>query len=287
MQLKTKQGSLSAKLLTPFIANPSKFISTTLVGTYGIYMGEFLDPRIIYWVPYAAHSKFVLLLISTTISTAVVLVTAEFIPKMLFRINPDIVLRVLALPFLLAYYFFWPVVHFITWLAKFFLNQLLKLNFNESTPVFSKVDLDQYITDSREIEEDESDVDTEMFKNALDFVNVRVRDCMTPRTDLVSINLQAPTEELYNRFLETGLSKILVHQGSVDHIIGYVHQKDIFKKPQSIRSILIPIEIATETLSANDLLNIFSHTHRSIALVVDELGLTAGIVTLEDIMEEI
>ena len=284
---------MAARLLFPFISNPSKFISTTLVGTnvglvlYGIYMAEFLDPKIRELLPYAGVNKFLLLLISTTISTAISLVAAEFIPKMLFRINPDIILRILALPFLLAYYLFWPIVHFITWLAKLLLNQLLRLNFNESTPVFSKVDLDQYITDSREDLEEDSDVDTEMFKNALDFANVKVRDCMTPRTDLVSINLNADTEDLYKKFVETGLSKIIVFKASVDHVIGYVHQKDIFKKPASIRSVLIPIEIAPETLSASDLLNTFSRTHKSIALVVDELGVTAGIVTLEDIMEEI
>lgn len=293
IELKSKQGSYAAKALSPFVQNPSKFISTTLVGTniglviYSVYFGEFIDPKIVSLIPYAAANKFVLLLISTIVSTALVLVTAEFLPKVLFRINPDIILRILAFPFILFYYLFWPIVHFITWLAKTILNKLLKLNFNETTPVFSKVDLDQYITESAEDLEEDADVDTEMFKNALDFANVKLRDCMTPRTELVSINIQAEITELYHKFLETGLSKILVHQGSVDHIIGYVHQKDMFKNPTTIRSVIIPIEIATETLSANELLNIFSHSHKSIALVVDELGITAGIVTLEDIMEEI
>ncbi len=293
IELKSKQGSYSSRILSPFVANPSKFISTTLVGTniglvvYGVYFGEFIDPKVITYIPYAAENKFVHLLIATTVSTALVLVTAEFIPKMLFRINPDIVLRILAIPFLLFYYLFWPVVHLITWLSKQMLNKLLKLNFNESTPVFSKVDLDQYITDSVDEIEEDADVDAEMFKNALDFVNVKLRDCMTPRTELVSVNIQSDIADLYQKFLETGLSKILVHQGTVDHIIGYVHQKDMFQNPGSIRSVLIPIEIATETQSANELLNTFSVTHKSIALVVDELGITAGIVTLEDIMEEI
>ena len=293
IELKNKQGSYSAKVLSPFVSNPSKFISTTLVGTniglviYGVYFGDFIDPKIMSFIPYAAHNKFVLLLLSTTVSTALVLVTAEFIPKMLFRINPDIILRILAFPFLFFYYLFWPVVHFITWLAKTILNKFLRLNFNESTPVFTKVDLDQYINESAEDLEEDADVDTEMFKNALDFANVKLRDCMTPRTELVSVNINAEIEELYNKFLETGLSKILVHQGSVDHIIGYVHQKDMFKNPVTVRSVLIPIEIATETLSATELLNTFSLSHKSIALVVDELGITAGIVTLEDIMEEI
>jgi putative hemolysin len=293
IELKNKQGSFAAKILSPFVNNPSRFISTTLVGNnvglviYGIYMAAFLDPHIRDWMPAASNNTFLLLFLSSIISTAIVLVTGEFIPKVLFRINPDIILRVLAVPFLLTYYLLWPLVHFITWLAQFILNQLFRLNFTVSTPVFSRVDLDQYITDSVEDLEEDADVDTEIFRNALDFANVRVRDCMTPRTELISINMSASVEELYRMFVTTGLSKILVHQGSSDHITGYVHQKDIFKKPQSIRSVLIPIEIATETMPANELLNIFTRTHKSIALVVDELGVTAGVVTIEDIMEEI
>lgn len=293
IELKNKQGSISARILSPFVNNPSKFISTTLVGNnvglvvYGIYMAMFLDPYIRLWIPGASENTFLLLFLSSIISTAIVLVTGEFIPKVLFRINPDIILRILAVPFLITYYIFWPLVHFITWLAEFILNKLFRLNFNENTPVFSRVDLDQYIAESSDTLDEDADVDTEMFRNALDFANVRVRDCMTPRTELVSINLSASIDELYQKFVATGLSKILVHQGSSDHIIGYVHQKDIFKKPQSIRSILIPIEITTETMPANELLNNFTRTHKSIALVVDELGVTAGVVTIEDIMEEI
>jgi CBS domain containing-hemolysin-like protein len=182
---------------------------------------------------------------------------------------------------------FWPIVHFITWLAKLVLNNLLKLEFNESTPVFSKVDLDNYITENMDEMDDDAELDTEIFKNALDFSNVKIRSCMTPRTELISMNIQATPKELYQKFLETGLSKILVHQGNIDHIIGYVHQKDIFKTPASIRSILIPIEIVPETMPAHEVLNTFTRSNKSIALVVDELGITAGIVTIEDIMEEI
>jgi putative hemolysin len=293
IELKNKQGSISARILSPFVNNPSKFISTTLVGNniglvvYGIYMAAFLNPYLNLWIPSTMTNTFLLLFLSSIISTAIVLVTGEFIPKVLFRLNPDIILRVLAVPFLITYYLFWPLVHFITWLAELILNKLFRLNFNENTPVFSRVDLDQYIAESAEDLDDDADVDTEMFRNALDFAHVKVRDCMTPRTELVSINMASSVEELYQKFVVTGLSKILVHQGSSDHIIGYVHQKDIFKKPSSIRSIVIPIEITTETMPANELLNQFTRTHKSIALVVDELGVTAGVVTIEDIMEEI
>ena len=291
--MRNKQGEFSAKILSPFVTNPSKFISTTLVGNnvglviYGIYMGDFLKPMLQNIFPYSVHNTFSMLLASTIISTVIVLVMAEFIPKMLFRINPDIILTVFAFPFLLAYYIFWPLVHFIMWLAKFILNNLFKLNFTEVSPVFSKVDLDQYVSESVDDIREEGDVDTEIFKNALDFANVKVRECMTHRTELVSVNVLSDVEELYQKFVETGLSKILVYHETIDHIIGYVHQKDIFRKPKDIRSILIPIEVATEAMPANELLNTFTKTHKSIALVVDELGITAGIVTIEDIMEEI
>jgi putative hemolysin len=293
IELKNKQGHYSARLLSTFVANPSKFISTTLVGTniglvvYGIYMAGNLQNLYNLLVPGLQQYPFLMLLITTIASTIVVLVVGEFIPKMLFRINPDALLRVFIYPFMLFYYLFWPLVHFITWLSKLLLNNLLRLQYNETTPVFSKVDLDEYITENMEDLDDDADVDTEIFKNALDFSNVKIRDCMTPRTELISANLQSSVDELYAKFLETGLSKILIHQGSVDHIIGYVHQKDMFKKPVSIRSVLIPIEIVPETMPAQEVLNMFTRTHRSIALVVDELGITAGIVTIEDIMEEI
>lgn len=293
IELRSKQGSFSAKILSPFVNNPSRFISTTLVGNniglviYGIYMGKFLMPYLTQLFITIGQSQLLFVLVQTIVSTALVLVAGEFIPKMLFRINPDALLRLFALPFYISYVLFWPLVHFISWLAKVILNGVFKVGFIESNLVFSKVDLDQYITESAEDLDEDADVDTELFKNALDFSSLKLRDFMTPRTELVSIEIDKSPEELYELFAQTGLSKILIHQGNIDHIIGYVHQKDMFKNPYSIRSILMPIEIATETMPANDMLKVFTKKHRSIALVVDELGVTAGIVTIEDIMEEI
>lgn len=294
IELKSKQGSYYAKILSPFVANPSKFISTTLVGNniglvvYGIYMAKILNPIFTSAMPVLLEHTALLLLLQTIVSTLLVLVTAEFIPKVLFRINPDNTLKIFALPFLLTYYILYPIVHFITWLAKLILNNLLKLNFKETTPVFSKVDLDDYINQlsERDLPED-VEVDTEIFKNALDFSNIKVRDCLTPRTELVSIDINQPIEKLYELFISTGLSKILVYENNSDQIIGYVHQKEMFNKPKSIRSVLIPVIIATETMGVMDLLNKFSRTHKSLALVVDELGSTAGLITVEDIMEEV
>ncbi len=294
IELKSKQGSVTANILSNFVNNPSKFISTTLVGNniglviYGISMAEVLDPILKNLVPYLETHHFLLLFSQTIISTLIVLFTAEFIPKVLFRINPDLVLNILALPFLLFYYLFWPIVHVIIWLSKIILNSLLKIKYIESNPVFSKIDLDDYINQvSDNDRDDDVEVDTEMFKNALDFSKLKVRDCMTPRTDLEIIDITETPEILYNKFVETGLSKILVYGGTPDNIIGYVHQKEVFKKVDSIKEIVFPIEIVPATTSVMDVLNRFSKTRSSIALVVNELGGTAGIVTIEDVMEEI
>lgn len=294
IELKNKQGNLTASVLSNFVNNPSKFISTTMVGNniglviYGIYMAKVLDPVLVSALPLLAQKRAILLLFQTLLSTLVVLVTAEFIPKVLFRINPDMLLHLLALPFLLFYYLFYPLVHFVIWLSKLILKHILKVTYTENSPVFSKIDLDAYINQVSDNDLDEdAEVDTEMFKNALDFGNQRVRDCMVPRTELESISITAGTNELYEKFVRTGLSKILVFGGNIDNIIGYVHQRELFKKPESIKQILIPIDIVPATTPLMDMLNRFSKSHKSIALVVDELGGTAGIVTIEDIMEEI
>lgn len=294
IELKNKQGSYYARLLSPFIANPSKFISTTLIGNniglvvYGIYMAKVLDGVFLSILPVLNEYHFLLLFLQTLVSTLIVLVTAEFLPKVLFRINPDSILKVLVLPFMFFYYLFWPVVHFITWLSKFILSKIGSGEFTENSPAFSRVDLDQYIDQINEQDLPEDiEVDTEIFKNALDFGNIKVRECLTPRTELVSMNIDAGIAQLHQLFVETGLSKILIYKDNPDQVIGYVHQKEMFRKPANIRSILIPIEIATETMSIMDLLNRFTRTRKSIALVVDELGGTAGIITIEDIMEEV
>ncbi len=294
IELKNKQGSVYAQLLSPFVANPSKFISTTLIGNniglvvYGIYMASVLENNLTQLIPELEHSRFILLLFQTLISTLIVLVTAEFLPKVLFRINPDSVLEVLVFPFIVFYYLFWPMVHFIIWLSKIILSKVSGDQFTENTPAFSKVDLDQYISQINEQDlPDDIEVDTEIFKNALDFSTIKVRECIIPRTELVGVEINTSIEALQHKFIKTGLSKILIFDQKEDQIIGYVHQKEMFKKPKSIKSILISIEIATETMSILDLLNRFIKTRKSIAMVVDELGGTAGIITIEDIMEEV
>lgn len=294
IELKSKQGSYTARILSGFVKEPSKFISTTLIGNnialviYSIYMDHTVSPHVRDVLPYEHDNEFLVLLVTTFVSTIIVLLFAEFLPKAVFRINPDLILFVLTFPFMIFYYLLWPVVHFIVYLSKLVLIKVFRMPFTEETPVFSKIDLDNYINESEKLDLDEdADVDTEIFRNALDFANVKVRECMVPRTELAAIEITESIESLYKKFVESGHSKILIYHDSIDNIIGYVHQVEMFKKPKNIRSIMISPIIATETMAANELLKQFSHNKKSVALVVDEFGGTAGMVTIEDIMEKI
>lgn len=289
IELISNQGKHWAILCSKYLKSPSKFISTILVGNnislviYGITMEEILRPRFEVWGSFPA------LLIATLISTGIVLLTAEFLPKALFRLNPSGILSFLIYPFQVFYYLLYPLVVFVIWLSNSVLSRVLNADFTEKTPAFGKVDLDHFISQSAQsnTEGEEPEVDTDILKNALDFGNVKVRDCLVPRTEITAIASDATITELEELFIESQHSKILVYKENIDHIVGYVHHLELHKKPKSIKSILIPILITNESKAANDMLNDFSKTQKSIALVVDEYGGTAGIITVEDIMEEI
>lgn len=296
IELKSNQGKHWAKMCSSYIKSPSKFISTILVGNnialvvYGITMEEIFRPMFeAKYSPYLESTAFPALLSATVVSTVIVLITAEFLPKALFRLNPSGILSVLIYPFQVFYVLLWPIVQFVIWLSNKALNALIPGKFTEETPAFGKVDLDHFISQSAQSSGDGEDqeVDTEILKNALDFGNVKVRDCLVPRTEITAIDVDSPIKELEKLFIESRHSKILVYKDNVDNIIGYTHHLDLHKKPKTIKSILIPILITNESKSANDMLNEFSRTQKSIALVVDEYGGTAGIITVEDIMEEI
>jgi len=296
IELKSNQGKHWAKMCSSYIKSPSKFISTILVGNnialvvYGITMEEIFRPRFeLMYSPYIENTALLALLSATIVSTVIVLITAEFLPKALFRLNPSGILSVLIYPFQVFYVLLWPIVKFVIWLSNIILNRLLGGGFSEETPVFGKVDLDHFISQSAHGNSvgEEQEVDTDILKNALDFGNVKVRDCLVPRTEVTAIDIESTIKELEKLFIESQHSKILVYKENVDNIIGYAHHLDLHKKPQTIKSILIPILITNEARSANDMLNEFSFTQKSIALVVDEYGGTAGVITVEDIMEEI
>lgn len=295
IELKSKQGSFIARILSVYVKEPSRFISTTLVGNnivlviYGIFMGAVLEGAIRGILPVSYQNEAVILLVQTFISTAFVLVFGEFLPKILFRSNPDQMLFGFALLFQGFYYLFIPVSRLVEWISINIIALITRVRpQKQKSYAFTRLDLDHYITESANMDlEEDADIDAEMFKNALDFDKLKARDCMVPRTEVVAIELEEPIDELYKLFLESGHSKILVYKDSIDNIIGYVHQVDMFKHPKQIKNILIPIIMVTESAPANELLKKFTAERKSIALILDEFGGTAGIVTLEDVIEEI
>ncbi len=296
IELGNKQGKLTSKILSRFVKSPSQFIGTLLVGNnialviYGIFMAVLLTPVIQNIIPVNYQTEATILLIQTIISTILILLTAEFLPKVLFRINPNHVLDLLAIPILVVYFILYPVVYLIKAFSEWVLKTFFKVDFTEQQLIFGQVDLDHYIKEIQTVEPEGGalvNTEIEMFQNALDFINVKVRECMIHRTEIVAIDKESSIEDLRALFIETGLSKILVFEESIDNIIGFVHSYEMFKKPAELRSIILPISIIPESMSARDLLSEFTRNHKSIALVVDEFGGTAGIVTIEDIIEEI
>ena len=290
IELRSKQGSFTAKVLSRYLKTPSDFISTVLVANnlalviYGIYMGEILDAGL---GPYI-HNHFIKFSLITILSTIIVLITAEYLPKSLFRINPDTVLFSLALPFRFVHLLLWPIIFFSKKSSGLLLRLFTRTKVSENTVVFSKVDLDNYIVSLENTGQAETtDIDTEVFRNALEFSDVRVRDFMVPRTELVALNIEDSVEDLHKLFIETSLSKILIYRENIDHIIGFVHHSEMFSRPSRIQDVLKPVLIVNESMQAHDLLRDFIQKRRSVAAVVDEFGGTAGLVVIEDVIEEI
>ncbi|PSR05674.1 MAG: hemolysin, partial [Bacteroidetes bacterium SW_10_40_5] len=294
IELKRKQNMLSARLLSYFINHPSYFMTNTLVGNnialviYGIYMQVLLS-QLIMGLPFEwLHYGFAKFIAITIISSMVVLIFAEFLPKALFRANPNVILSYLSWPFTLFYYLFYPLNIFVVWISKIILKHFLRVKVEESKPVFNHYDLFDFVRESNKEEAGgEIELDTQIFKNAIDFPNIRVRECMIPRTELVAKEKHDSLDELRQQFVDTGHSKILIYKENIDNIVGYVHIIDLFKNPASIDEILMPITIATEAMQASELLKNLIEKHRSMAVVVDEFGGTSGVITVEDIIEEI
>lgn len=293
--LQEKQGGLSARILHKFSVNPANFIATCLIGNnltlvvYGIFMAMALDPWLAATLPPSLNNDLVILLSQTIISTIVVLFTAEYVPKSIFLTNPYGFLSVLSVPILIIYYLLSPVVFIVVAGSKFILTKVLGLEYSDDKPVYGLTDLNNYIRNIMEDDSEESDqdIDAKFFNNALDFKTIKVRECMIPRTEIKAVDVNDTIEDLKEQFVETGHSKILVYDESIDDVIGYCHSLALFKKPQSIKDILTKIIIVPETMPANELLIQLITEHKSLALVVDEYGGTSGVVSLEDIIEEI
>jgi CBS domain containing-hemolysin-like protein len=255
---------------------------------YGIFMASLIKPTLTSWV---GENDFVILLLQTLISTLIILISAEFIPKTLFRTISDSSLKIFALPIAFFYYLFFPIVKFSLRLSNILSSVFLGVKpvGTLDATVIKKVDLGIIIEENEERFDNDSEMDNELkiFKNALDFSEVRLRECMVPRTEIVSVELSASIEELTKMFVDTGRSKIFVYQDSVDKILGYVSSSDLFRSPKSIKKMVRNVPIVTETMAAQNLLELFIKERRSIAVVVDEFGGTSGIVSFEDILEEI
>ena len=293
IELDKKQGLFSSKIVSILTLSPGHYITTMLVGNnialvvYGLYMAKILEPSI----QTIITSEIGILLIQTVLSTLIILMTAEFLPKTLVRINPNLVLNVFALPVLLFYIVFYPLVYSIVNLVNIILKKFVRsgnLNVNKNT-VFGKIDLYHLISEGSEEAQDEiSDLDElKLFQNALEFSHVKVRDCMIPRTEIVALEINSNIEDLKQRFVESGFSKILIYDESFDNFVGYITSKELFKTPKSISDQLIDVSFVPETMAANTLLQKLINEHKSMVLVVDEFGGISGLVTIEDIIEEI
>ncbi|MBC6400961.1 MAG: HlyC/CorC family transporter [Ekhidna sp.] len=289
-----KKENLSGKILALFSTNPSQFLATMLVGNnialvlYGIYMARLLEPLIVMLLPEFLTSDVVVLIIQSVLSTALVLTTAEFLPKSLFLINPNLSLRLFALPMGIIYAGMYPVVFVIVKLSAWCIS-MFGFKISGEKPIFGLTDLNNYLKSHilNVKDEDEAEVDAKIFNNAIEFKTVKVRECMIPRTEIVAVDEKDSLEELRRLFDKSGHSKILIYRETIDEVIGYCHALELFKKPRNIKSILSPILIVPETMLANELLIQFITERRSLALVVDEYGGTSGIVSIEDVIEEI
>lgn len=292
LEIEKKQDDFLSRILTKLTENPSKFIAAMLIGNnvalviYGFFMGDL----ILGWMAYfgLVFSDWWNILIQTLLAAFVVLLTSEFFPKVFFQIYANSLIKILALPAYLFYRLFYYISTFFIWIADFVLSKFFRTEGNQ-IHLFSRIELGNYITEQMSTVEEDEEVDSEIqiFQNALEFSNVKARDIMTPRTEIVDIDLFDTVEDLKALFIETGYSKIIISQNSLDDIVGYVHSFDLFKKPSTIKSVLMTVEFVPETILIKDVLNLLIKKRKNIAVVLDEYGGTSGIVTIEDIVEEL
>ncbi len=294
IELDKKQKSASSRIINRFTNNPGQYISTMLVGNnialvlYGIYFAKMAEPSI---ELYISKNEFIILSIQTVISTLLILVTAEFLPKTIFRQNSNLFLRKLSIPVSLFYIIFYPVSVSSVWFSNFFIKIFTntKTSKNKENIVLKKIDLDNFLSDTDESDNEDTDTagEVKIFKNALEFSDIKVRECIVPRNEIIAENINTGIEKLKKKFISSGFSKIFIYKENIDNIIGYVHSLAIFKHSKTIKSALAEISVIPETMPVNKLLNKLLKEHKSVALVVDEFGGTSGIVTMEDIIEEI
>jgi len=300
IEIEKKQDDFIAILLTKLTKKPSKFLATMLIGNnialviYGFFMGDLL----VDWFQTLLPSRYEFinlaltdfsLLSQTIISTLIILLTAEFLPKVFFQIYSNSLLKFFAVP---AYFFYWLfslLSNFVIWITDVVLKQFFKTDGDHVQLAFTKLELGNYISEQMETVEEHDEVDTEIqiFQNALEFSEVKAREIMVPRTEIIAVELHEKIKELNALFTVTGCSKILIFKDTIDDILGYVHSYEMFKKPDQIKHIILPVEFVPETMLIKDILNVLTKKRKSIAVVLDEYGGTSGIITIEDIVEEL
>jgi len=290
LELDKSKGKFSSRMIAFFSKNESDFITTMLVGNnislvvYGIVMTQLLTPNLYFFF----QSDILLLLTQTIIATLIVLVTAEFVPKAIFRIFPNQILNFFSIPIWLLFVFLRPLAVLMLKIADVLLNYILNQNIAQNRQVFGKTDLDDFLSNVRPAKgEEDNRVEVEMLQNVLDLSEKRVRECMIPRTEIVAIDILSSLNLVKEKFVETKLSKLLVFKGNLDNIIGYIHSYDLFKDPKNLKSVLLPLPFVPESMKAMELLNQFIESNKGIAVVLDEFGGTAGMITIEDVTEEI
>ena len=299
IEIEKKQDGFLAKILSKLTAKPSKFIATMLIGNnialviYGFFMGDLLVSWFQTLVVNYPFLNYLLtdlsLLTQTILSTLLILFTAEFLPKVFFQIYSNTLLKVLAFPAYLFYLLFSFISDFVLWISNFVLKRFFKTDGDQVQLAFTKVELVNYISEQMESVEEHDEVDSEIqiFQNALEFAEVKAREVMVPRTEIIAVDIKDSIANLNMLFTNTGCSKILVYKDAIDDIVGYVHAFELFKKPKSIKAMILPVEFVPETMLINEILNVLIKKRKSIAVVLDEYGGTSGIMTVEDIVEEL
>ena len=292
LEIEKNKLGLIPKILSIITQNPSRFIATMLIGNnfvlviYGIFMGQFIldnNP----FIDMSSINEFTVVLIQTLVSTFLILIIAEFIPKVLFQIYSNLSMKIFALPAYFFYIILYPITSLVTIISNFILKKFFKVNKDESKISFSKLELENYI--EKEIENSDKNLDTEIeiFQNALELSEIKARDIMVPRAEIIAADISIKIRDIKDIFEKTGFSKIPIFDDTIDNIIGYVHSFDFLKKPENINDLIIPIEFVPEPMLVNDILEQLTKQRKSIAVVIDEYGGTSGIITVEDIVEEL
>ncbi|MGE5108195.1 MAG: hemolysin family protein [Sphingobacteriales bacterium] len=298
IELKKKQGLYSGRVISSFMEKPARFIGTTLIGLniclviYGLLVSSLFAPA---WnwievrIPtnWSSSINVFKLIFETIVSSFLILIFGEFIPKAIFRAKNVSLLSFFAPVIQLFYTLLNPIASFFVIVSQWILKYLFNIRMNETREAFTRVDLENFVQQSKDNEQSGEEFDTEMFENALSLPNVKVRSCLIPRKEIEAIDNNSTIEEVRQKFIESKMSKLVVYENNIDNILGYIHQLDLFKNPPDIQSVLLPIPAVPESMGVTDLMSKFTKERKSIAWVVDEFGGTSGIVTMEDLLEEI